>query len=200
MKWFIKRNVFSFQSMLTVERDLANLPIEKPHFPTIIDDMEIFPNRLKEITSDDERKIQDAISRMDIKPTFDVHEAKRRLNRGFYFVNIEHNNKIVGWTWTGINKVYFEEFNCNLKVRKNQAFGFNAYIEREYRNRRLFNILRYERDYHLKTDGYEKLWGLIHKNNYAQIKSCQRMNYEFIGNFTFVKFLFISCKFPPRGI
>ena len=200
MKWFIKRNIFSYQSMVTVMCDLTGSSVEKPPSPTIVEGMEIFPERLREITADDAKKLEEAIHHMDGKPTFDAEEAKKRLGKGFYFITLQCDNVVIGWNWGGINKVYFGEFNCQLKLKNDHAFIYGTYIQKEYRNKGINGILTKELSFHLKKDGYDKIWSLIHKWNHASIKSRLKMNWKIIGDYNFIKFLFMNFKFPPKGI
>ena len=200
MKWFIKRNIFSYQSMVTVMCDLTGSSVEKPLFPTIIEGMEIFPKRLREINSDDTKKLEDAINRMDSKPTFDVDEAKRRLSRGFCFITLQCSGKMIGWSWAGVNRVYFQDLNSYIDLKQGTAFSYNTYIQKNYRGKQLNHIVFTEKQYQLKKDGYDKIWGLIHKWNHTSTNSLLKMNWKIIGDYNFIKFLFMNFKFPPKGI
>ena len=186
--------------MVTVMFDLTAFSVEKPLSPTIVEEMEIFPKRLEKINSDDAKKLEDAINRMDGKPTFDVEEAKRRLSMGFYLITLQCNDEMIGWNWGGVNRVYFGEFNCHLKLKKGHAFSYGTYVQKEYRNKGINNILKKELSFHLKKDGYDKIWGLIHKWNHASTNSLLKMNWKIIGDYNFIKFLFMNFKFPPKGI
>lgn len=183
-----------------MEYDLSKCPVQRPSWPTIVEGMEVSAKRLREIRPEDGTKIEHAIKRMDIKPTFDLEEAKKRVSHGFYFITLQLEDKIIGWDWAGVDKVYFDQFNCHIQLRKGHVFSFNTYIEKAYRGRGLNSIVVKGKLYELVKDGYGKIWGLAHKWNQASIKSFENMNWKFLGNYNFIKLFFLNLRFPPKGI
>jgi len=200
MLWYIKNNIFNLQSTLVVRYDLSQLPTERFSYPVLINGLKLYAKRLFELSPEYQLKIEEAFSQMDHPPLFDIKEAMDRLKNGFFFVILENESGILGWSWAAINKVYFNDFNCFLKINDKAAFSFNTYVKRQFRGRRLNRVIVNEKLFHLKQAGYNYIWGLIHQWNHPSIKSFTSMNWEIIGKYYFMKFFFMNFRLPPKGI
>lgn len=200
MLWFIKRNIFLIKSMVTVEYDLEHFSKEKISYPIVIDGMKVVAKRLVEINTEYEERIEMVLCRMDFTPPFNIEEARRRLNKGYYFIILENDSQIIGWDWAAINKVFFDEFYCNIDLQDKESFSFNTYISKEFRGKKLIKILLNEKLFQLKKDGYSKIWGLIYPSNMASRKSFRENGWKEIGYYRFLKLLFMDFRFPPKGI
>jgi RimJ/RimL family protein N-acetyltransferase len=186
--------------MIAIEYDLSRLPIKEDSSPIAVDRMEFIPKRLREITPEYEAKIKGVLYRMDFKPPFDIQEAKRRLKKGYYFIILENDIEIIGWSWAAINRVFFDEFNCHINIKGKHAFFFNTYVYKGFRGKGLNHIVFHEKLHQLKKDGYDKIWGLIYKSNKPSRRSFQKIGFEEIGSYRFAKLLFMNFRFPPKGI
>ena len=200
MLWYFKKNIFSLNSMVVVEYDLSRLPTKEIAYPIVVDGMQVVAKQLKKITPEYETKIISAIQKMDFTPPFNIQEAKRRLKKGCYFIILENDIEIIGWSWAAINRVFFDEFNCHINIKGKHAFFFNTYVHKGFRGKRLNHIVFHEKLHQLKKDGYDKIWGLIYKSNKPSRRSLQEIGFEEIGSYSFAKLLFMNFRFPPKGI
>lgn len=200
MLWFIKKNIFSLNSMVVVEYDLSRLLTKEIAYPIVVDGMQVVAKQLQEITPEYENRIISAIQKMDFTPPFNIQEAKRRLKEGYYFIILENDIEIIGWSWAAINRVFFDEFNCHINIKGKHAFSFNTYIHKAFRGKGLNHIVLHEELHQLKRDGYDRFWGLIHKSNKPSRNSYQKIGFEEIGSYRFAKLLFMNFRFPPEGI
>ena len=200
MLWFFKKNIFSIKSMLTVEYDLEHFSKEGISYPIVVDGMKATAKRLMEINPEYEERIGPVLRRMDFTPPFDIGEAKRRLDKGYYFIILENDGRVIGWSWAGIGKVWFNEFNCNIELKTRHAFFFNTYVAKEFRGKELNQIVFNEKLYQLKNDGYIKLWGLIYKSNEASLRSLRKIGFKEPGYYRFLKLLFMNFRLSPKDI
>lgn len=200
MRWYVRRNIFSVTSMIVMEYDLSACQEERPTYPMVVDGLVISAVKLAEINSDYRAKIEKAIAQMDFKPPFDIEEAKHRIKEGWYFVILENGKEIIGWSWAAVNRVFFDDFNCFIRLKEGCAFSYNIYIKKQYRGRRLNHITLRELLYQLRHDGCEKTWVLVHKWNYGSLRSLNSMGWRVVGHYNFIKLMFLNLRFPPRGI
>ncbi|MFX0199067.1 MAG: GNAT family N-acetyltransferase [Candidatus Hodarchaeota archaeon] len=200
MLWYIKKNILSFQSTFVVKYELSQLVNEPCSCPVLINGSKFYPKRLFEISPEYQARIEEVFTDMDHRPLFDISEAKHRLENGFFFIILENDSEILGWSWAAVNRVYFKDFNCFLPIKEKTAFSFNTYVKKQFRGRRLNQLIVHEKLLHLKKAGYDYIWGLIYPWNHSSIKSFTRMNWEIIGKYYFMKFFFMNLRFPPKSI
>jgi hypothetical protein len=200
MRWYIKRNIFAINSMIVMEYDLSKCREERPSYPVFVDGLGVSATRLFEINSEYGVKVGKAISQMDYRPPFDIQEARRRIKEGGYFIILENGSEIIGWSWAAVNRVFFDDFNCFIKIRERCAFSYNLHIKAQFRGKRLNHITLGELLYQLKNDGYEKTWVLVHKWNYGSLRSLNNMGWRMVGHYNFMKLIFLNFRFPPHGI
>lgn len=159
-----------------------------------------FAKRLETIDDYYKGRIIKAINRMDIKPTFDLPEISRRLEKGHYFIIVENEDEIVGWRWAAVDSVYFEDFNCRINLGQRDVFSYNTYVDKRYRGKKLNNIMDWERVRCLSDDGYGILWALIYNRNKAALKSAVNFGYKKIGYYYLIRLFFKSFHFPPKEL
>lgn len=200
MRWYIRRNIFAISSMIVMEYDLSKYRDERPSYPMFVDGLAVSATRLFEINSEYGVKIEKAISQMDYKSPFDIQEAKRRIEEGGYFIILENESEIIGWSWAAVNRVFFDDFNCFIKIKERCAFSYNLYIKKQHRGKRLNHITLGELLYQLKIDGYKKTWLLVHKWNRGSLRSLNSMGWRIAGHYNFLKLMFLNLRFPPQGI
>ena len=168
-----------------------------------IDDRELISNKLKitikRITAIDEnieKKLQEALLNVDFHPLpFDVKEAKERLNRNYRFVVLEHNEEFIGWTWDAVGSIYIPELEEIVKLKEKEAFSFNTYIEKSYRNKGLNKIMLHGKIRFLRNEKFKKEWGHIWSWNIPSLKSFTGMGWEIVGYYHYFKFFFIKIRF-----
>jgi hypothetical protein len=151
----------------------------------------VVARKIYEINSCEEDKIRDALDRKGFKSPFNVNEAKQRIKDNFYFIVVEKNEKIIGWSWAGVGNVYFGEFNCKIKLKKDEAFSFNTYVAPDFRGLNVNQITLNEKLSQLKKDGYRLIWGLIYPWNKSSLRSFEKNRWNRLGNFYFLRILFI---------
>jgi L-amino acid N-acyltransferase YncA len=148
---------------------------------------------------DDEliHRLQGAFSQMDINETFDIKEMKIRLSKGHYFFVMEDQCKIIGWVWVGVGPVYYDEFNCVLKINEKSGYFYNVYIDPAYRGKKLNQLLQTALADKMKKEGFNILWGLIYYRNTRSIKSFEEFGHVDEGPFRCLKILYKTFLFPP---
>jgi GNAT superfamily N-acetyltransferase len=158
----------------------------------------ILMRRIKTIDKNHENKITNALSKMDFNPPFDIHEAKERLKRGYYFIIAEHNDEIIGWRWAAINSIFIPEIGKKVKLKNKEAYGFNVYIEKPYRNKGINKMLFKEEASYLHKDHFRKIWGLTYCWNIAPTKSLTHIGCKIAGYYHYFKFFFITIRFRSK--
>lgn len=186
--------------MIAMAYDLSQMPSPENISRHPENGSKFFPKRLIEISPEYETKIDKALHQMDFKPPFNIQQAHNWVENGDYFIILENDNEIIGWRWAAVNRVFFEEFNCYIDIKKGHVFSYNAYIKKDYRRKKLNQLLLGEMLKILKNDGYNKIWSLTHKWNHASLGSQKKMGYKEIGSYFFAIILFMNFKFPPRGV
>ncbi len=199
MKWYFKKNIFSLIKMVTVECRLTDKDFSHKYSKEI--DGKVYVVRwIKDLNRLNKNAIIEAINRMDIKPTFDIRKIAKRLHNGHFFFILESQEKIVGWSWNGVDSVFFDEFNCNIHLKPKHTFSYNSYIAKEARGNRLNHLLLNAKFQTLKDSGYEKMWALIYTWNKPSLKSGLKHSYKEIGNYYFLKLFYMNFFFPPRKL
>ncbi len=158
----------------------------------------IFVRRIKTIDKNLEEKISDALSRMDFNPPFDISEAKKRLEKGYYFVIAEQNDEIIGWRWAAINSIFISEIGKRVKLEKREAYDFNAYVEKLYRSKGINKIMIRHEVSCLHNARFRKMWGLNYSWNIAHLKSLTRMGYKIVAYYYYFKFFFIKIGYRSQ--
>ncbi|KIH75478.1 Acetyltransferase (GNAT) family protein [Geoalkalibacter ferrihydriticus] len=188
MKWFIKNHIFALDVMelmsMDLSQDLSALKIARPEFDVKV---------VRVIDRILEKKIEKTIDEMDLKKTFDLSEAKKRLANGYYFsYALSPEGEVVGWSWAAVNKVYFSEFNRNLKINSKEAFTYNAFVRSDYRGKKINRFLKNALISRLKKDGYSQFYGYIHTWNKSSIKSLESIGFKHVGRVFHGKLLFLD--------
>lgn len=70
--------------MKTIVYDLSNHPEKKDHTQIYINNKKLNCFVVKKLEPQLNEKIEQTISRMDIKPSFDINEIQKRLAKGFF--------------------------------------------------------------------------------------------------------------------
>jgi len=199
MIWFFKRNIFDVKRMVAVVYNLEYFDASSPK-NKLYEGGNFVAKRLETINEFYRDRILKAINRMDIKPTFDLLEISKRLEKGHYFIIVENEDEIVGWRWAAVGSVFFEEFNCHINLGQRDVFSYNTYVDKRYRGKKLNNIMDWERVRCLSEDGYKILWALIYNRNKAALRSAVNFGYKKMGYYYFIKLLFMSIHFPPKEL
>ncbi|CCK80479.1 GNAT family N-acetyltransferase [Desulfobacula toluolica] len=147
--------------------------------------------QITNVKSYDIHAINKAIMKMDFKPPFDIDEVKKRLIHGYYFIVLEYEDSIVGWSWSGINNVYIPEFKKNITLKKSKAFSFNSYISASHRKKGLGQLLMSKMMQILKSDGYKEFVGIIYTWNKASVNMYLNLSWRIIGKCYSIKIFMI---------
>lgn len=142
-----------------------------------------------------ETKIKKALLRMDFHPPFDIKEAKRRLKDGYFFIILEHNGEVIGWSWAAVNSIYIPEIEKEVNLGNRTAFSFNTYINKHYRNKGLNRLLFQMQLKSLSEEHFSIIWGLIYSWNENSIKSLTAMGWEITARYYYLKFIFIKIRY-----
>jgi len=200
MKHFIRNTIFHYSSMITVAYDLERFPPGKQVACNEIDGGRFIARQIHMLDPVMENELEKAVARMDFSPPFTLEEARMRLAGGHYFSVVENENQIIGWSWAGVGKVFFGEFNCMVELKQRHAFSFNTYIDKEFRGKGLNQLVLNQQLLCLKKDGFKKVWALIHVYNKASLRSYLKNGWLEIGRYRFLRICFLDFKFPPEGI
>lgn len=199
MKWFLRRKFFFITSMSVFECKLSDNQTSTQQMKSL-EENKIEVNRIKQIDDAIKDQLENSLKKSDITPTFNINEAKKRIDKGSYFFILKCNENIIGWSWAKVGTVFFDEFQDTINLKEKHAFAYNSFILKEYRGKGLISLLYQEKLNHLKKDGIVKVWALVHKWNKKSLKSFNKMKWTKLGNYTFLRVLFFNLKFPPDGI
>lgn len=186
--------------MIVTKYDIDPIDELYPPFYMVVREEKVVAKRIKTISSNIEKMMEEAILRMDFKPQFNINEAKERLRNGYYFICILNEKAIIGWKWTAFKEVYIEDFYCKIKIRKDHTYSYNEYTQKEYRGHGLMSIIRNEEKYNLKKDNIKVNWGLIYSWNKSSIRNSLKNGFKIIGKFYFIRFLFLTFKIYPKEL
>jgi len=143
-----------------------------------------------------EDKIYTALQKMDFRPLpFNVEEARKRLRNEYRFVVIEHRDAFIGWTWDAVNFIYIPELEETIKLKEKEAFSFNTYIQKEYRNKGLNKKMLHTKIFLLHEEQFTKEWGHIWYWNKPSLASFTHMGWKIIGTCHYFKFLNIKLRY-----
>lgn len=198
MKWYINRYIFCKKSMerlffkisefkgeMIKEFPLENGKILKSYIIQSLDESLIF-------------KLEKAFLRMDFKPPFNIEDIKNRLDKGHFFSVGMIGEKIIGWTWGGVGKVYFDEFFTNINLEPGNAFSFNSYVEKKYRGNVVLKILLNNLVFSLKEKNYKKIWALVYSWNKSSIKAYINSGWTQDNSYLFINILGLKFHKPYK--
>ena len=152
--------------------------------------------RINTIDKDTEDKINRAFKKVDFHPLpFDVEEARERLRNNYRFIAVEHNCEFVGWTWDAVGFIYIPELEETMKLKETEAFTYNAYIQKDYRNKGLNRLMLHGKISALKKEGFKKEWAHIWFWNAPSLTSFTHMGWEIVGYYHYVRFFFIKIRY-----
>ena len=118
----------------------------------------------------------------------------------FFTVSETDGGEIVGWTCAAVNEVFFDDFNSNITLKKDHAFSYSTYVHKKFRGKKLNHYMKEINFYNLKIKGFNCIWALVHKWNKPSIKSLQNMKWSMIGDYRFLKFMYLNFHFPPDAL
>jgi GNAT superfamily N-acetyltransferase len=158
--------------------------------------LNISVKRIKTIDKNVESKLQKALSRVDFRPPpFDVEEAKKRLNNNYHFIVLEHNGEFIGWSWDAVGFIYIPELQETITIKDKEAFSFNTYIEKSYRNKGLNKITLHAKIQSLHKEKFRKEWGHIWSWNKPSLKSFTHMGWQIFGYYHYFRFFFLKIRY-----
>jgi len=104
-----------------------------------------------------------------------VDEAKynrfrQRFDRGNICFVARDGDKIAAFSWISFDREFEVESQIEIKLNYKEAYGFDTYVEPEYRNNRLQSAMEPTILKYLRSQGYEKMIGLVDKNNIYALK------------------------------
>ncbi|WP_028575398.1 hypothetical protein [Desulfonatronovibrio hydrogenovorans] len=203
MKWYIKKNIYSLHKMHTFAYDLDSynrIPVEE--IDSGVSDMKkLYFKHIKKSDSVFESRMLSAFSKMDFKPNFNIEELRKRFGLGYFLTITETEHKeIVGWTWAAVKKVFFDDFNCYIKIKPKHAFSYSTYVHKDYRGKKLNHFMKEVNFYNLKQMDYNCIWALVHTWNKSSIRSLQNMKWDSIGYYKFLKLFYMNFHYPPESV
>jgi hypothetical protein len=98
------------------------------------------------------------------------------FNKGQLCIGLEHENKIVAYTFVKLNDFTFN--NRQINLRNNEAYLFNMWTFHEYRGRNLAPYLRFKSYQLLKEQGREVKYSITNYFNKSSIKFKNKLNAE----------------------
>lgn len=188
MRWFIKRHIFNLKKMLIIETELST------YKSAFLDRRKIRKKpvsiyRAITIDHDLEKKLKTAFVRLDILQYFDMADIRERISKGFYFHVVEMEDEIIGWAWSAVDKVYFDDFFADLKIDKNTVFSYNFYIDTRFRGTGLPYLLIDQVLTDLRDNKHSLFWGLCYPDNKQVLAFNKMTNGRIVGNFYFLRLL-----------
>jgi ribosomal protein S18 acetylase RimI-like enzyme len=161
-----------------------------------LEQLNITVKRVKYIDKKIENKLKNALLRMDFRPLpFDIDNARHRLNNNCHFIIIEQNDELIGWSWHAVGSVYNPELEERIKLNDRDAFVFNTYIEKAYRNRGFHKIMLHEKIKSLREEGFKKEWGIVWEWNTPSLKSFTHMGWQIFGYYHYFRFFFLKIRY-----
>lgn len=156
--------------------------------------------KIENIDDEFEEQFNGAIRKIDFKPPFDLDDARNRLKRGYMFFVIFFENEIVGWRWYAFKKVFCEDFRCNLKIRDDQAYGYNLFVNKDHRGKHLAARLIISGEPYLREIGVKSIWIINYDWNIPAQATVRKAGYRKIGYYRLVNILGLKLHSFPKII
>ncbi|MDY0131693.1 MAG: GNAT family N-acetyltransferase [Desulforegulaceae bacterium] len=198
LEWYKKRYFFSKKTMKIVAFDIENSSVKFVKEYVLKNGKVLKSYIINELDNDLISKFENAFSKMDFSPPFNIKDINTRLSQGYFFSVGMIDENIVGWTWGGVKKVYFDDFFTYINLEPENAFSFNSYVEKKYRGHDILKILIWNLVFSLKEQDYKKIWALIYPWNKSSIKAYINSGWTQDNSYLFINILGLKFHKPYK--
>lgn len=132
-------------------------------------------------------------------PTFGIKEAEQRIRAGDLCFICEDRGKIIAYVWFATKKKYIPEINFTITLAPNEVYGYNAYIIRSQRGKKIVYELHHAANIELINKGFKRI--IVARMNWNESieRFMKKTDFKQIGRvttgffFTF-KYIIKSCR------
>ena len=103
------------------------------------------------------------------------------LQKGWICILAFMGRKLVGASWLGFNEFFLGNFGLTLMFRKDQAYGFRAYVSPQVRNKGIGRMMQEEKVNYAYSHGFRYLFSGIYDWNKPSIQMNTRLGYWKVG-------------------
>jgi len=82
-----------------------------------------------------------------------------------------------------------------IKLNDREAFSYNTYIQKDYRNKGLNKLMLHGKVSYLHDEHFTKEWGHIWRWNAPSLTSFTHMGWKIVGSYHYLKFFFIKIRY-----
>lgn len=87
------------------------------------------------------------------------------------------NDRVIGYCWVHFRKYYFPFFDYYLKIKDKEAYIGPAFVDPEFRGKRLYGALMSRLFVNLKKNGCLLVYGSVWDTNIASIKGVKKIGF-----------------------
>ena len=125
------------------------------------------------------------LQEMDFKSDFTLDDAIARFQKGYFFYVAKRQSRIIGYCWWAVKNHHIQYFHGSIKLRPNEIYCLNNYIDKAFRGLGLLNMLKAYAFCDLKNYGYTRdIVGYFSWNKAAK-RANEKLGYSFIGSVTY---------------
>ncbi|MFH1776273.1 MAG: GNAT family N-acetyltransferase [Candidatus Omnitrophota bacterium] len=131
----------------------------------------------------------------------ETKEIRTARQNNHYFLNVTHNNKIIGFLKIALHKTYFKEYLMNISVPPNLVFIYDTFIHPDYRGKKIALYMINESMKMLKAQGRAFIMCHIVPSNHVSQKIYTKIGFRKIGCIFYLRFLGIKIfNFHPERL
>jgi len=167
---YIQSKIFVYKQEIILYKSLQKIPIENKELKDFV---------FRKAFSKDLEKLK------EIKPNTELF--KKWLENESLFIIALKNNKIVGYTCV---EFYPQKpIDRVLKLQQNEAWGRDAFILPEYRNKGIYSIMFSLVTNLAKEKNLSKIYGSVDVKNLKSLKIHKKFGSKVIGRYIYLKLL-----------
>jgi len=112
-------------------------------------------------------------------------------------------DKVVAFSWISFLNEYISECQCEVKLKDNEAYVFDSFIDPAYRHKRLHSALIFQKFLYLRMQGYQKAIGYVDVDNTYSLKALVSSGHQPKKIFTLIEIFglkFQRCQEMPANL
>jgi ribosomal protein S18 acetylase RimI-like enzyme len=128
---------------------------------------------------------------------------QQRFKQGKICFIVLDGDKVVAFSWISFQNEYNSEWRCEVKLKDNEAYVFDSFIDPAYRHKRLHSALIFQKFLYLQMQGYQKAIGYVDVDNTYSLKALASSGHQPKKIFTLIEIFglkFHRCQEIPSNL
>jgi hypothetical protein len=124
---------------------------------------------------------------------FSKSDVANRLKSGHQCYIALENERLIGFIWFAMNKIYSPDLHCTFSINENCVVSYNGFVHPHFRGRNILPAMRRMAFTELSEEGFKQCFDYVRATNKSVIRSNLKFSTIIVGKIIYGEFL--GCYF-----